>query len=104
MSTATKTSTPATALFDRRAWRLHRDRAATNGCVDFLHNEVADRILDRLDDLGRRFRTVLDLGTHNGALSRALERRREIETVVATDPSFVFLDRGTECGLLSIPS
>ena len=55
---------------------------------------MANRILDRLDDVGRRFRTVLDLGTHNGTLSRALERRPEIETVVAADPSFVFLDRG----------
>ena len=94
MSTATETSTLKTALFDRRAWRLHRDRAARSGCVDFLHSEVADRILDRLDDLGRRFRTVLDLGAHNGALSRALERRPEIETVVAADPSIIFLDRG----------
>jgi NADH dehydrogenase [ubiquinone] 1 alpha subcomplex assembly factor 5 len=89
-----KKSTVATALFDRRAWRLHRDRAARSGCVDFLHGEVANRILDRLEDVGRRFRTVLDLGTHNGALSRALERRPEIEAVVATDPSFAFLDRG----------
>jgi NADH dehydrogenase [ubiquinone] 1 alpha subcomplex assembly factor 5 len=80
------------ALFDRRAWRLHRDRAARGGCVDFLHNEVADRIIDRLDDMGQRFRTVLDLGAHNGALFRAFERRPEIETVVAADPSFVFLD------------
>ena len=94
MSTATKASTLKTALFDRRAWRLHRDRAARNGCVDFLHSEVADRILDRLDDVGRGFRTVLDLGAHSGALSRALERRPEIETVVAADPSVVFLDRG----------
>ena len=95
MSTATNASTPANALFDRRAWRLHRDRAARNGCVDFLHSEVANCILDRLDDLGRRFHTVLDLGTHNGALFRALERRRpEVETIVAADPSFVFLDRG----------
>src|SRR6516165_511434 len=35
LSTATKTPTLKTALFDRRAWRLHRDRAARSGCVDF---------------------------------------------------------------------
>jgi len=89
------TSADPSALFDRRAWRLHRDRAARDGCVDFLHSEIADRIVDRLDDARGRFRTALDLGTHNGAVSRALERRPEIETVVATDPSFVFLGRGS---------
>ena len=41
------TSADPFALFDRRAWRLHRDRAARSGCVDFLHSEVADRIIDR---------------------------------------------------------
>jgi NADH dehydrogenase [ubiquinone] 1 alpha subcomplex assembly factor 5 len=87
------TSADPFSLFDRCAWRLHRDRAARKGCVDFLHSEVADRIMDRLDDIDHRFRTVLDLGTHNGALFRAFERRPEIETVVAADPSFVFLDR-----------
>jgi len=33
----------AFTLFDRRAWRLHRDRAARYGGVEFLHAEVADR-------------------------------------------------------------
>ena len=87
------TSADPVALFDRRAWRLHRDRAARKGCVDFLHSEVAHRILDRLDDSGRRFGTALDLGTHNGALARALGSRSEIEAVVTTDPSFGFLGR-----------
>jgi len=96
-------STLPTALFDRRAWRLHRDRAGRSGCVDFLHSEVADRIIDRLDDVGRRFCTVLDLGTHSGALSRALERRPETETVVAADPSLVFLGRGPGLRVVADP-
>ena len=88
------TSADPTTLFDRRAWRLHRDRAAGKGCVDFLHAEVADRLVERLEDVGRQFRTALDLGVHNGALSRALERRPGIERVVATDASLAFLERG----------
>jgi SAM-dependent methyltransferase len=72
---------------------LHRDRAAGCRCVDFLHREVADRIFDRLEDSGGRFRNVLDLGAHNGALSRAFECRPEIATVVTADPSFGFLGR-----------
>jgi NADH dehydrogenase [ubiquinone] 1 alpha subcomplex assembly factor 5 len=81
-------------LFDRGAWRLHRDRAARNGCVDFLHAEVADRLVERLDEFGRQFRTALDIGAHNGALSRALRLRPGMERVVATDPSPAFLARG----------
>jgi len=80
-------------MFDRRAWRLHRDRAVRTGCVDFLHTEVADRLTDRLDDVPRQFRVGLDLGAHNGALLHALERRPGIERVVAIDPSLAFLAR-----------
>lgn len=87
------TSIEPTLLFDRRAWRLHRDRAARSGCVEFLHGEVADRLADRLDDISREFRLVLDLGSHCGALSRALCRRPEIEVIVVADPSAGFLSR-----------
>ena len=88
-----KTADPIT-LFDRRAWRMHRDRAARSGCVDFLHAEVASRLVDRLEDVGGRFRTAIDVGAQSGALSRALERHPGIEWVVAADPSFEFLARG----------
>jgi NADH dehydrogenase [ubiquinone] 1 alpha subcomplex assembly factor 5 len=80
-------------LFDRRAWRRHRDRAAGHGCVEFLHREVADRLTERLDDANREFRVVLDLGAHNGALSRALGCRPEIVWAVAADGSFGFLEQ-----------
>jgi NADH dehydrogenase [ubiquinone] 1 alpha subcomplex assembly factor 5 len=80
-------------LFDRRAWRLHRDRAARGGTAEFLHAEVADRLIERLDDIHRDFCTALDLGAHHGALSRALACRPGIERVVAADPSTDFLGR-----------
>ena len=78
-------------LFDRRARRQHRDRATRRGCVEFLHGEVADRLIERLDDVKRQFRLALDLGAHHGALSRALGCRRWIEQTIAADPSFGFL-------------
>ena len=81
----------ATPLFDRRAWRLHRERAARGASVDFLHAEIAERVVDRLDDVGRQFRAVLDLGAHSGALSRALATRPGVERVVAADPAAGFL-------------
>ena len=88
------TSADPITLFDRGALRLHRDRAARIGCVDFLHAEVADRLLERLDDVRRQFRTALDIGARNGALSRALRLRPGTEWVVATDPSPAFLAQG----------
>jgi NADH dehydrogenase [ubiquinone] 1 alpha subcomplex assembly factor 5 len=78
-------------LFDRRAWRQHRDRAARRGCAEFLHREVAARLIERLDDVKQEFRVVLDLGAHHGALSRALGCRAGIERAVAADSSFGFL-------------
>lgn len=78
-------------LFDRRAWRRHRDRAAGRGCVEFLHRDVADRLVERLDDVRREFRVVLDLGAHHGGLSRALGCRPGIERGIAADPSVGFL-------------
>ena len=68
------------AVFDRHAVRLHRDRAAT--CVDRVAPilaEVADRLLDRLDDISRRFTHALDLGGR-GVVAPLL-RARGIETV-----------------------
>lgn len=78
-------------LFDRRARRRHRDRAARRGCVEFLHIEVADRLIERLDDVNRKFRVALDLGAHHGALSHALGCRPGIEWAVAADGSVGFL-------------
>jgi SAM-dependent methyltransferase len=78
-------------LFDRHAWRLHRDRAARNNCVEFLHTEIANRLADRLDGARRQFRVALDLGVHQGSLTRVLAHRAQIETLVVADPAFAFL-------------
>jgi SAM-dependent methyltransferase len=80
-----------TALFDRHAWRLHRDRAARMGTGDFLHAEIADRLLDRLDLVNREFAIALDLGAREGALARTLAARPGIMQVIAAEPSRAFL-------------
>jgi len=85
-------SQPAT-LFDRRAWRQHRNRAAQQGCADFLHVEIAERLIDRLEDIRRPFDAALDLGTHCGALSRALAARTGIRNIVAVEPAPFFLNQ-----------
>lgn len=83
----------ATALFDRRIWRAHRERAARCGPVDFLHAETADRLLDRLDVVNREFAVALDLGARDGGLTRALAERRGTLRVVAAEPAATFLAR-----------
>jgi len=78
-------------IFDRRAVRLHRERAAgTLAAHDFLLREVAGRLAERLDDMTRKFPLALDLGCHDGALGRALREdggRAGIETLVQADLS-----------------
>jgi NADH dehydrogenase [ubiquinone] 1 alpha subcomplex assembly factor 5 len=79
------------ALFDRRAWRLHRERAARQGAVDFLHAEIAERLLDRLDVVNREFAVGLDLGARDGGLARSLAERSGTRRVVAAEPAGAFL-------------
>jgi len=76
---------PASPLFDRRVWRAHRDRSV--GGADFLHREVAERLIDRLDLISRDFPVILDLGARGGALSRLLADRKGTSLVVAAEPS-----------------
>jgi len=74
--------------FDRRLLRLRRDRAADR-LTDhrFLFREVAARLIERLDDIKRRFPLALDLGCHTGEVRQVLQSRSDIETLVQTDLS-----------------
>ena len=48
-------------IFDRRAVRLHRDRAAKNlSEFEFLLAEVAETLADRFSDIRREFPVALD--------------------------------------------
>jgi NADH dehydrogenase [ubiquinone] 1 alpha subcomplex assembly factor 5 len=72
-------------LFDRRAVRLHRDRAASRvRAVGDVLGELAERLVGRLDDIHRDFALALDVGGR-GAVAPLL-RARGIE-VVSTDLS-----------------
>ena len=76
------------AIFDRRAVRRHRDRAAPKlASYDFLLREVADRLADCLLDIKRGFPVALDLGCHGGQLAAVLAGRGGIEWLVQSDLS-----------------
>jgi SAM-dependent methyltransferase len=68
--------TDSARLFDRRAVRKNRDRAAKLWDADrngeFLFEEVADRLLERLGDVRREFPVAVDLSARRGQLTRRL--------------------------------
>jgi NADH dehydrogenase [ubiquinone] 1 alpha subcomplex assembly factor 5 len=75
----------APIVFDRRAVRLHRDRAAaTVDRVADVLRDLAERLLDRLDDTTRRFSRALDVGGRG--IVAPLLRARGLD-VVACDLS-----------------
>lgn len=77
-----------TTVFDRAQLRRQRDRAAGRLVEhDFLFQEVAGRVSDRLSDMARRFPVALDLGCHGGELSKAVRMHGGVETLVCCDLS-----------------
>jgi len=80
-------------IFDRGAVRRHRERAARLGTAEFLFEEAAERLCERLDDIKRSFTRVLMLGTRRGAAARGLRARPGVELVVEVDDALGFLSR-----------
>jgi NADH dehydrogenase [ubiquinone] 1 alpha subcomplex assembly factor 5 len=88
---------PAPIVFDRQLVRARRDRAAAGiGAVDFLIQEVALRLVERVEDVRRRFPLALELGCHTGQLGTALDGSPAIGRLVQTDlsPRMVARARG----------
>ena len=90
-------STGTGEVFDRGAVRAHRDRAAARlADHDFLFVETAQRLVDRLGDVNRRFPCALDLGCHGGEMARALAAAGEgrgIEMLIQSDVSAAMVAR-----------
>src|SRR5262249_60300695 len=63
-------------VFDRTLLRRRRERAARdwNGRA-FLKREIAERLVERLDDVRRNFALALDLGSSGDETAPALARR-----------------------------
>jgi len=80
-------------IFDRRAVRQHRERAARLGTAEFLFDEAAERLVERLDDIKRDFARSLVLGARRGSMARALHRRGGVDLLVESDDALGFLRR-----------
>ncbi|KAL4945015.1 hypothetical protein BDV06DRAFT_209767 [Aspergillus oleicola] len=67
---------PVLEIFNRKTKHLQKDRAARNveesRNVDYLKDEVAMRLCERLLDIKRTFPNVLDLGANSCNIARAL--------------------------------
>jgi SAM-dependent methyltransferase len=88
-------------IFDRGVVRAHRDRAArlsarSNDEHGFLFREVAERLIDRLDDVPRKFPLALDLGCRNGVLARLLGGRGGIGSLIQCDLSLPMVERAAQ--------
>jgi NADH dehydrogenase [ubiquinone] 1 alpha subcomplex assembly factor 5 len=80
--------------FNRHLLRLRRDRAASRFSeFDFLFVEAAERLMERLAIVKRGFPLVLDLGCHDGILSRELRGRSGVEMVFSADLSLRMAER-----------
>jgi NADH dehydrogenase [ubiquinone] 1 alpha subcomplex assembly factor 5 len=87
-------------VFDRDTVRRHRDRAAAGlPAHDFLLREAGERLVDRLEDLTRRFPMALDLGCHDGRLAEQIGARGGIERLVRCDISTAMAGRAAGRGL-----
>jgi len=91
-------------IFDRRVLRRHRDRAAAGiETHDFLVREVAERLLDRLNDIRRSFPLALDLGCRHGVVAGLLAEggtgQGGIETLVQAELSPALARRAAARGL-----
>jgi NADH dehydrogenase [ubiquinone] 1 alpha subcomplex assembly factor 5 len=80
-------------IFDRRAVRQHRERAARLGTAEFLFEEAAERLSERLDDIKRGFARVLVLGARRGGMARLLRSRAGGDLLVEVDDAIGFLGR-----------
>ncbi|KAJ9608696.1 hypothetical protein H2200_006467 [Cladophialophora chaetospira] len=69
---------PTHQVFNENVKYLQKERAATNGeysrQVDYLKDEVAQRLVDRLLDINRQFPRVLDLGANSLHIAQALAK------------------------------
>jgi NADH dehydrogenase [ubiquinone] 1 alpha subcomplex assembly factor 5 len=82
-------------IFNRKKVQRHRQRASiVISEHDFLINEVAGRVLERLDDISREFESILNIGAI-GNISELLNRKSETKLLVNQDLSDGMLQKSS---------
>ncbi|KAI0686487.1 S-adenosyl-L-methionine-dependent methyltransferase [Cytidiella melzeri] len=88
-------------VFDRNVKRIQKNGSAVkeggdaSRTVDYVREEVADRMMERLLDIKRKFDTILDLGSGPGHFSKMLETTNTMK-VVMLDSSEKLLHRDAD--------
>ena len=87
-------------LFDRQLHRRNRDRSAA-GFDDyaFLKTRESSHLIERLEDVSRTFERALDLGAHDGGLTKLLAAHGQVTDVEAGDSSEAFVAKMAADGL-----
>jgi NADH dehydrogenase [ubiquinone] 1 alpha subcomplex assembly factor 5 len=81
-------------IFDRKALRRRRDRAAAGlPAHDFLFRHAAASVAERLAAVNRRFARVLDLGGRSGLFLRSWQPEEPPELAAVSDLSFGMVRR-----------
>lgn len=81
-----------TQIFDRALLARRRDRVAgTASGHDFLLARVAEDLADRLAIVQRRFPLAVNVGAHNGLVSRRIAGIAGVATVIDVDSSIALL-------------
>ncbi|TBU28754.1 S-adenosyl-L-methionine-dependent methyltransferase [Dichomitus squalens] len=88
-------------VFDRNAKRMQKDRSAVRDggersrTVDYVRDEVADRLVERMQDIKRKFNKILDLGSGPGHFSKLLDSEIT-QKVLMLDSSEKLLHRDSD--------
>nr|CAG8506860.1 5593_t:CDS:10 [Entrophospora candida] len=96
-TTSRNFSTPSNFLvFNRETKRIQKNRAAidveSSRQVDYLKDEIASRLVDRLLDIKRKFDTVVDLGSGSGHIIKYVDKDL-MNKLIMCDTSEKMLER-----------
>lgn len=94
---------PTLEVFDQHRKYLQKERASAvpeqSRRTDYLRNELASRLCDRLLDINRPFPRILDLGANSCNIANVIASSREVNSrvnsvlCVETSPSLLYRDQ-----------
>lgn len=91
-----KTVPSSFQVFNRETKRLQKERAASNAegsrQVDYVKDEVAFRVVDRLLDIRREFNEVVELGSGCGHIAKHVDTDM-MKKLIMCDTSETMLNR-----------